>query len=223
MTKISGECSKMRETEVVNMICDVFSKADYTSLIKVSRSGVVYRSSYWEAVKIKGVKVPKPLVLPDFILVFKDYQEYIDEYLIVAVETKWFKGKGKNLDKRLRKAYREFGQPIRNYIFGFDSTLLLHLFHEDVGESRIISYVDNIDSAIKLLDLPIVYMATKLINNKFHIYSPVSIERLQDTSYVINYIHNLCSSVRNPILEKTDEKERVIERRKVLKTALNLP
>ncbi|GAH87282.1 unnamed protein product, partial [marine sediment metagenome] len=124
------------EPQVVKILLDLFSKVTNSGLIKISRSGAVLRTSFNDAVKIKDVEIPWPLVLPDFILVFDDYSsERIDEYLIVAVETKWFKLK--NINGKLRAAYRNFGQPLRNYVYGFDSVILLHIFDQDVEEKII--------------------------------------------------------------------------------------
>lgn len=93
-----------------------------------------------------------PLVEPDLILVFEDVEKKIDDVMIVAIEIKYF-DQSKDLHKRLRQCFREFGQPLRNLIFGFDSAVLWHIFSPEVAQERIESYTNIVDEVISKLDM----------------------------------------------------------------------
>jgi len=209
------------ETQVAKRFLDLVSQATYAGLKKVSKSAAIFRTRFWEAAKIKDVSMPRPLVLPDLILIFEDYKKYVDDYIIVALEMKWFKRK--NLDHRLREAYRAFGQPLRNYLYGFDSVSLLHLFDEDVEDQQVIEYTETIKSSIEMLDLPIVYLAMKLSKDRFRIYQPVDIQGFQDVAYVTRYLRNLSDGKRIPLFVKEGRKKTMLARRSALKVALGLP
>ena len=220
---------ELNEPQVVKRLLDLFSKVTNSGLIKISRSGAVLRTSFNDAAKIKDVEIPWPLVLPDFILVFEDYSsEHIDEYAIVAVETKWFKLK--NINDKLRAAYRNFGQPLRNYIYGFDSVILLHIFDEDVKEDIIIKYTETTKNSIEMLELPMVYFSIQMFekrgvqptNEIFSIYQPIYID-LKSIEYITSYLSRLISGVRNPIFKNKWHKDEIMKRRAALKVSLNLP
>ena len=212
---------ELNEPQVAKRFLDLLNEVKYSGLKKVSGSAAIYRTRFWEAVKLKDVTIPRPLVLPDFILIFEDHEKYVDDYLIVAVEIKWFKRK--NLDKRLREAYRAFGQPLRNYLYGFDSVSLLHLFDEKIENHKIIEYTETVKSSVEALDLPIVYLAMKLSKDKFRIYQPVNIESFSDIGYTIRYLSRLSIGKRNPLFMKERKKKAILDRRSALKVSLGLP
>ena len=220
---------KLIEPQIVNILINLFDKVTKSGLIKVSKSGAVLRTGFNAAAKIKNIDIPWPLVLPDFILVFDDYSsERIDEYLIVAVETKWFKLK--NINDKLRDAYRNFGQPLRNYIYGFDSVILMHLFDEDIDEDKIKLYTETTITSIEMLKLPMVYFSMQIFEKKklqpqnevFSIYSPIYIE-ITNIEYITSYLSRLTSSTRNPILKNYMFNDKIMKRRAALKVSLSLP
>ena len=220
---------ELNEPQVVKILLDLFNKVTKGDLIKTSRSGAVLRNSFNDAAKIKDVEIPWPLVLPDFILVFEDHSsERIDEYSIVAVETKWFKLK--NINDNLRAAYRNFGQPLRNYIYGFDSVILLHIFDEDVEEDKIKKYTETTKNSIKTLELPMVFFSIQMFekrgvqpsNEIFCIYQPIYLN-LKSIEYIASYLSRLISGVRNPIFKNKGHKDEIMKRRAALKVSLNLP
>lgn len=204
------------------MFLDLLSNVKYSGLLKISRSGAILRNSFKEAAKILNVEISWPLVLPDFILVFKDYSsERIDDYHIVAVETKWFKLR--NINDNLRKAYRNFGQPLRNYIYGFDSIILLHIFDQNIEDNKAMEYSETVKNSIKMLELPVVYTSIQMWEkNVFSIYQPINID-LKDIEYFVSYLSRLTRDVRNPIFKNKLFKDNILKRRAVLKVSLNLP
>lgn len=220
---------ELNEPQVVKILLDLFSKVTNSGLIKISKSGAVLKTSFKDAAKIKDVEIPWPLVLSDFILVFNDYSsERIDEYLIVAVEAKWFKLK--NINDKLRAAYRNFGQPLRNYVYGFDSVILLHIFDEDVEKEIIKEYTETTKNSIKMLELPMAYFSIQMFEKNevqpqheiFSIYSPIYID-LTSIEYITRYLSNITRNVRNPIFRNKWFRDDVIKRRAALKVSLTLP
>ncbi|GAI78996.1 unnamed protein product, partial [marine sediment metagenome] len=149
-----------------------------------------------------------PLIETDLILIFEDYREITDKNLIIAIEVKYFPPKKEiDLDKQLRQAYREFGQPLRNLIYGFDSIVLWHIFHEKVEDEKIKSYTNTVNKTINKLCLPMLYFATKLLDDKFKFYQPWNID-YNNIEYVLNYINNSCAEKRNPLTIEEIEKYR---------------
>lgn len=71
----------------------------------------------------------------------KDFEDVLSRYfgahapmyvarpgiIVVAEDAKRF-------EKNLRRAFREIGQPLRYYLYGFDSAILWHVFEEGADE-----------------------------------------------------------------------------------------
>ena len=168
--------------------------------------------------KFFGKHAPEFLVEPDLILVFDDYKEIIDEYIIIGVEFKYFRAEGA-VKKKLRQAFRMLGQPLRYLAFGFDSAVLWHVFSHDFNVELAKAYSDLIQEVIDLLELPLVYFSTIIKpDNKFDILVPSEINNTS-LEYAIRYLRNLCDDTRNPSINK----KTIIERRRVLKVIINLP
>ena len=79
---------------------------------------------------------PSFMARPDIILIADDIRKVIDERLLVAIELKYFIDfdNTRKLNDRMREAFREIGQPLRYYLYGFDSAILWHVFERDAEE-----------------------------------------------------------------------------------------
>lgn len=204
----------MRETELAAKLYNLLKKSGVGSLKKVYKGRSVTSKEFKDVVsEWYGERIPWPLIEPDLILVFKDYRKVIDEVMIVAVELKCFQTSS---DKRLRRAFREIGQPLRYYVFGFDSAVLWHVF-EDVEEDVIEDYTNIISEVIGKLKLPLIYVATKMVGNNYKIYKPLNLEP-QNIQYLVMYLRNLCDRMGNPIVD-----EKIRRRRSALKVTLHIP
>ena len=204
----------MRETELAAKLYNLLKKSGVGSLKKVYKGRSVTSKEFKDVVsEWYGERIPWPLIEPDLILVFEDYKKVIDEVMIVAVELKCFQTSS---DKRLRRAFREIGQPLRCYVFGFDSAVLWHVF-EDVEEDVIKDYTDMVYEVIEKLKLPLAYIATKIIKDQYKIYKPLNLKQ-QNIQYLVMYLQNLCAHTRNPAMD-----EKIKKRRSALKVALRIP
>jgi len=206
-----------QEANVTQRIYELIIKAGLGSLKRVSKQRSVTTSEFRNTVTSWfGQEIPWPLVEPDLILVFEDVRKIIDDVMIVAIEIKYFK-QAKDLDKRLRQSFREVGQPLRNLIFGVDSTALWHIFSPDIEEHKIHNYVNVIEEVIRKLNLPLVYLATARPNDTFKVYKPFELDKYDLQSWVI-WVQNLCADHRNPIMNRDTD-----IRRRALKLALRIP
>jgi hypothetical protein len=189
-----------------------------SSLKKVSKGRSVTTREFRDTISgWYGRELPWPLVEPDLILVFEDLKRVVDDTMIVAIEIKYFE-QSQDLHGRLRQSFRGLGQPLRNLIFGFDSVVLWHIFSPDIREEQVIqSYVDIIGEVIDRLKLPVVYLATAILNGELKIYKPFSIQKY-DMRSLVSWLQNLCDSKRNPAMDREVE-----IRRKSLKVALRIP
>ncbi len=212
------------EHKVTNYLYELFNKAQprVAFLKYVHKGKTTARKTFSDALKIfLEENVPFILPEPDLILIFEDYRKLVDQYLIIAIEIKYFKN-SRNILKKLRQAFREFGQPIRHYLFGFDSVVLLHVFSPEIKEENIIlNYSDLIKDVIMKLKLPIAYFSIKIINGEiFEIYSPFKLDSPQNAEYILQWIRNKCMDTRNPLLP---DDESTLKRRRALKAALGIP
>lgn len=206
-----------RESLVTNNLYKSISGLGLHSLKKISKGKAVTSTDFKETMSNWfGRQLPWPLVEPDLILVFEDVKKTIDDVMIVAIEIKCF-AQTQDLDKRLRQCFREFGQPLRNLVFGFDSVVLWHMFSPSIAEEKIRAYTGIIEEAIQKLKLPVVYFASTTNDSGFHIYKPFEIEQ-QELLSTLMWLQNLCGGTRNPSMDKEIE-----PRRKSLKVALRVP
>ena len=147
-------------------------------------------------------------------LIVEDYRKLIDEWLLIAVELKYFK---KIKKKRWREAYREIGQALRYYVYDFDSTILWYIFEREVDNNTVRACSNVVGEVIKKLKIPIAYFSTKMSDEnegKFLVFKPLELSSLSDIESVVRWMIKYCrDSVRNP---PSHDKE-IIERRKALK------
>jgi len=172
--------------------------------------------------KYFGQYAPIIVAKPDVVLIVEDHKKLIDEWLIIAIELKYFKQVDR---KRWREAYREIGQALRYYVYGFDSAILCHIFMKEIDDCVVKAYSDVIGEVIEKLKLPIVYFSMKISNvenlNKFLVFKPVEISNPSDICYIVKWLINCCrDGVRNPLLPHDKE---IIDRRKILKTIFQVP
>lgn len=211
--------ANLNELQIIDRIKKLINTAKTSSLKKIDKGAVLKGGRFRETIeKYYGQKLLWPLVETDLILVFEDYKEVIDRNLIIAIEIKYFKPKvDANLNKYLRQAYREFGQPLRNLIYGFDSIVLWHIFHEKIEDEKTKTYTNTINETIKKLNLPMLYFATKFSENKFKFYQPWEID-YQNTEYVVRSFRSSCANKRNPL-----PKEEIEKYRNAIKVAIGIP
>lgn len=137
----------------------------------------------------------------------------------MAVELKYFASEGREAKKRWRQAFREIGQPLRNLIFGFDAVVLWHIFAEQISNESAKRFGGICDEVISGLELPMVYLATRMRSGTFTLYRPWEFTEDSDVNYIASSLRNLSGERRNPLLGKPE----VVQRREAVKMALNIP
>jgi hypothetical protein len=163
-------------------------------------------SEWWKS------EVP-PRLEVDMIPVFN-----VDEpgrVLIAGVEVEFFRDKGKSFCDGLQQTL-SFG------LFGFDSLVLWHIFSEEMENRDIEEYVRSTREIIEGLNLPIVYLATKLVEkDKFEFFAPWKFYSSMniEANYLLESLRKSCSEKRNPLLYR----EEVERRKKMLKVILKIP
>ena len=203
------------ETKITEKILHLIREANVYGLRKIEKGSILKNKRFKETIeKWYGRKIPSVLVEPDLILIFEDHRKVIDNNIICAIEIKFFKS-SPNLDKELRQAYREFGQPLRNLIFGFDAVALWHIFDEEISDEKIKNYTQLIRDVVERLQLPMEYIATKLSQHKFKIFQPWDID-YSDVEYVIRSVKGLLENKRNPLSD-------IKEYRDAIKVAMGVP
>ena len=75
---------------------------------------------------------------------------------------------------------------------------------------------------IKKLNIPIFYIALKILDNRFRIYLPENIEENKDIKFLTNYILKLSKNVRNPIFTDEDYRETIQKLREALEESLKV-
>ena len=168
-----------REVNITQRVYELVRSLDMSSLKKVSKGRGITTREFKDTISgWYGRELPWPLVEPDLVLVFEDLKRVRDDTMIVAIEIKYFE-QNQDLYGRLRQSFRELGQPLRNLIFGFDSVVLWHIFSPDIEEEQVIqSYVDMVGEVIDRLKLPVVYLATTILDSEFKIYKPLRISAI---------------------------------------------
>ena len=193
-------------------------KACNISSIKDVRSGDAIPKKFYEDIlkTYYGSHAPLFMAKPDIVPIVEDYAYYIhnkgviDEWLLVAVELKYFKSYD---EKQWRDAYREIGQPLRYYMYGFDSAVLWHIFDREIDDDTVKAYSNVVGEAVEKLKLPIAYFSTKIIDEgKFLVFKLLELGGSSDVGYIVNWMINYCrDNVRNPLLPHDKE---IVERRK---------
>lgn len=162
-------------------------------------------SEWWET------EIPPKLEV-DMIPVFEDVE---DQVLLVGVEVEFYKDQTKSFCDGLQQIL-SFG------IFGFDSLVLWHIFAETMENKTIEKYVRAAREIIDGFDLPIVYVATKLIGTeKFEFFAPSQFysSTIHEADFLLSAMRDRCLAKRNPLLDR-DEIER---RKRMLKVLLKIP
>jgi hypothetical protein len=209
--------ANLTEPQIIDKIKELINVVEISGLKKIDKGAVLKGSRFKETIeKYYRGKLLWPLIEADLILIFEDYKEIIDRNLIVAVEIKYFTPKV-NTDKQLRQAYREIGQPLRNLIYGFDSTVLWHIFHERIEDEKIKTYTTTVYETIQKLKLPMPYFATKFSEDKFKYYQPWDID-YQNIEYIIRNLQNSCNDTRNPL-----QKKEIEGHRNAIKVVIGIP
>ncbi|MBI5187551.1 MAG: hypothetical protein HZA07_00535 [Nitrospirae bacterium] len=194
------------ETKITGELFNLIYKANISGLRKIEKGNILKNKRFKETIeKWYGRKIPYVVVEPDLILIFEDYNRVVDDSVICAVEIKFFK-ESRDLNKKLRQAYREFGQPLRNLLFGFDAALLWHIFSEEIDEEKIKNYSQLLEDTIQKLKLPISYIATKFSQKKFKIFQPWDIY-YSDVDYIIRSLKGLLENRKNPLLTSGENLE----------------
>lgn len=209
--------ANLNEPQIIDKIKKLINVAEVSGLRKIDKGAVLKGLRFRETIeKYYRGKLLWPLIEADLILIFEDYKEIIDRNLIVAVEIKYLTPKV-DTDKQLRQAYREIGQPLRNLIYGFDSIVLWHIFHERIEDEKIKTYTTTVYETIQKLRLPMLYFATKFSEDKFKFYQPWDID-YQNIEYIVRNLQNSCNDTRNPLLS-----EEIEGYRNAIKVAIGIP
>ena len=211
-----------KEPDITDKLLGLFRKTDVVK--KVSKGESLPKSAFKDVLEWYKSIAPAISVTPDLILVFEKNLKEPEEALLVAVECKYFLSEKK---ERLRRAFREVGQPLRNLIFGYDLVILWHLFAEEINGPAVKNFVKICNEVIEGLNLPMVYFATKILyDEKFRVYSPCDFADYINNTYKYINVEYIARSIRdafeeryNPLLTQSE----VMHRRKAIKTALNIP
>jgi hypothetical protein len=210
----------------VNIIDELLHLFKETNLVKkIIKGESLPKSAFKEFLKWYQSIPPTIHVTPDLILAFENYSEKSDEAFLVALECKYFPSETdeKKRRKRFRKTFREVGQPLRNLILGYDLVILWHLFAEELDDTGIKDFVGVCNEVIQGLELPILYFATKISNKKFRLYSPWDLSNYQDIIYITRSIKNFLMETKEKGRNLFFNNSKVKERRRAIKTALNIP
>jgi len=213
------------ERELARYIAANIRSDPYLSVKNILSENDISKSEFEEIlVKYFDVQAPRFIAKPDIIMVTEDPKKLIDEWLLITIELKYFRNvkESKKFEKDLRKAFREIGQPLRYYLYGFDSSILWHIFEEDANPETIKSYSNLLEEVIKKFRLPILLFTTKIIeNNNFLVFKPLEIRSPNDLKYITGWMLKYCrDNIRNPLLPLDKD---IIERRRAIKTVLKIP
>lgn len=203
-----NKLEKTGEKRLITRLRDLLWEKKTSSLKKVyARVNLATKkfreiwSDWWEEEKLPRMEV-------DLILVFLDSYDVH----LVGIEVEFFR------EKR-RSPYKGLEQALSFGLFGFDSLVLWHIFSPKLENKIIDSYVKPVKEIVEGLNLPLVYFATKMENNKFEFFTPRYSSIQYGADYIIRTLEKSCKEKRNPLLYKSETKNR----RKVLKTILKIP
>ena len=136
-------------------------------------------SEWW-----KGNLPPRTEV--DMILVFEDPMEALDKALIGCIEIEYFSIK----DITKKNFYEGLQQVLAFSIFGFDGLCLWHMFSPEIEENVIVNYANTMGGLISSFNLPILYFATKILDEKelrMKCFEPSQIEGVE---YFIDWLNS---------------------------------
>jgi hypothetical protein len=159
-------------------------------------------SDWWEE------EIP-PRMEVDLIPIFSDANKVI----LAGIEVEFFP------EKKRRSPYKGLEQALSFGLFGFDSLVLWHIFSSELENKTIDGYVNPIKEVIEGFNLPIVYLATKLEEDRFEFFAPLYSSSKFEPDYLLRYLENLCRNKQNPLISKKE----IQRRREVLKIILKIP
>lgn len=217
LTNIKDE--RELERKLRDLVKELINDQVTISLRSVYTEGNIDRGAYEKALKeYFDIEPPKILAIPDLIFVFEEPSK--DDFQIVAVELKYFKfAEKEERNKKFRRAFREIGQPLRYYIFGYDAVVLWHVFQNEFDDNEILPYSKLVEEVIEKLKLPIEYFPTKILSdNMFRVYKLYSpLDYLLESLLI--WIRNVSKDIQNPM----SGDDQVYKRRRALKIALKIP
>jgi len=212
------------ERRLARQIASNMKSEPYLSVKRVILGDAMSRKDFEDVLgRYFGAYAPMYVARPDIIIVAEDAKRVVDEWLLVAIELKYFRDleNSRKFERSLRGAFREIGQPLRYYLYGFDSTILWHIFEEGAEEEVLRSYGNLISEVIEKLKLPIVLFLTKIVGkDNFLVFKPSEITYGFNCGRIVQWMLNYCSDARNPLLPRDEE---IKERRRALKIALKVP
>lgn len=216
-----------KEREIAKKIVEAIKSLNINDIKRAYTEYNIPKEQYESVLKdYFELDVPEVFAKPDIVLIAEDLQKRIDEYMLIAVELKYFEktSKPKDLKRKLRGAFREIGQPLRYYLYGFDCAILWHIFSEDVDSDLIRSYSNLIAEFFERMKLPVAYFSTKMFSvYEYELYKPSELGK-QDLNYIVSWILGSCRErVRNPLFLEDYSKDEITKRRRALKTALRVP
>jgi len=205
---------EMKEKELVREIKNEITSYEIPELKKLfihtnlsTRKFQKIWADWWET----GIP---PRLEVDMIFVFKENTPFENVFL-VGVEVEYFRDRRKNYYDGLQQIL-SFG------LFGFDSLVLWHIFSENLDNKLIGECVKPVREIIEGFNIPIVYLATRITNNKeFEFYYPLKLfsSLKVNARDLVGNLNELCTSKRNPLLDKNE----VEKRKKTMKLILKIP
>jgi len=156
-----------------------------------------------------------PRLEVDMIPIFEELDDP-DKIFTAGVEVEFFK------NKKVKTFYDGLQQVLSFGLLGFDSLVLWHIFSAKLANEDVEKCVKPVKEMVEGFSLPITYIATKLTENlKYEFFAPWELYSSSQTNidYVFRSMRNLCSELRNPLLNKAE----VEKRKKILKVVLRIP
>ncbi|MEM3963579.1 hypothetical protein [Pyrobaculum sp.] len=181
---------------------------------EVLLEGAISRAQMEALAKGLGSRIPAFMARPDLVLVVREPES--GRHVLAAVELKYFKTAGK---KRWRRAYREFGQPLRYYLYGFDVAVLVHVFESGIEDADVETYSEVVGEVVEKLKLPTAYISLKIADAERGLLKAFKPQKLGAVGicHVAKWILEYCAEARNPLLPSDKE---ILERRNILKAVL---
>jgi len=213
----------MKESELRSELKRMISslKGEIYGFVKVaSEDDIRGQKDYYEKIMREYFKV-KDLIfipIPDLILVFESYTTD-DGWKLIAIELKSFQPD--RVKEGMRKAFREIGQPLRYHLMGFDTTVLWHVFDEEIDDELIKDYIALMDETIAKLSLPLEYYATKITEKGEFIYAKLITSRM-DLKNLVRLFEKTLAYCKNPLIYEKKSND-VLRRREAIKLLLGIP
>lgn len=203
---------EVKEKQLVKRLRDLFERDKPYFLRKVYGSTKLSTKKFQEVWSDWwGTEIPPKLEV-DLVFVF---EKESGDVSIVAAEVEYFRNKRKNFTDGLQQAL-SFG------LFGFDSLVLWHIFAEKMETPDVESYVKPMNELVEGLELPVVYVATRLAGeDRFEFFAPPAYysSSTWDHQMLLKWLEEECGKRRNLLLNR----ENVERARRTLKVVLRIP